>query len=194
MPSPSSKDLKRCIECLKQDKLIVVPTDTIYGILADALSYGAYKNLRSVRRPSGKPFVVLIPDISWVGKLGLKIDKSDLKLLFVKGITVVLPKRAKIYFWIGTKTVAVRIPREGFVRELLNLYKRPLLAPSANPEGKPPAKNVAQAKAYFGDKVCTYVEGDPVLKKPSALVDLSSDKRILRKGPYSSWSIRRLIR
>ncbi|MDQ7082312.1 MAG: Sua5/YciO/YrdC/YwlC family protein [Aquificota bacterium] len=123
MPRASSS-LERVLSCLKQGKPVVVPTDTIYGIVADALSYRAVQLLRKIRRPSGKPFIVLIPDPSWAGKLGLVADKRVLRLLSVPGLTLVLEKRGGIFHWLGRESVAVRYPRRGVhIRTLKEVWK-----------------------------------------------------------------------
>ena len=114
---PSS--VRLASEVLLKGGFVVVPTDTIYGILADALNYGAVSILRKLRRPSRRPFIVLIPDVFWLKKLGLVVKEEHLKLLSVPGLTLVLRKGSDLYYWLGRDTVAVRVPRKGFIFRLL---------------------------------------------------------------------------
>ncbi len=179
-------------EVLLKGELVVAPTDTIYGILADATNPEAVNRLRTLRRPSGRPFIVLVPDLPWAGKLGLELKKEHIKLLSLFGVTVVLRKRTGLYHWLGKETLAVRVPRRGFVHRLLKYLGRPVVAPSANPEGKPPAMTVGEAVKYFGNKVSLYVDGGRIGGKPSALVD-GKTLKVLRGGPYSFDSLNRLF-
>ena len=187
------RSVLRASEVIRAGGIVVAPTDTIYGILADATNYGAVKRLRSVRRPSGRPFLLIVPDVSWVGKIGLTLGREHLRLLSVPGVTVVLKRRVRLYHWLGRETVAVRIPRRGFVLRLVRHLGRPVVAPSANPEGKPPARTVEEAMEYFRDEVSLYVDGGRVEGRPSAVVRLEEGGfEILRTGVFSPDSLKRL--
>jgi len=142
---------------------VVAPTDTIYGILADATLPEAVGRLYRIRRPSRRPFIVLLPDPLWAEK----------------------------FSHLGARTVAVRYPRRGFVMKLLRKLNRPLVAPSANREGEPPARSVGEALAYFGADVDLYVEGDTSVGKASAVVD--AEGRIYRSGGYTPESLTRVL-
>ena len=191
MPRVSSS-LEEALSCLKEGKPVVVPTDTIYGIVADATNYRAVQLLKRIRRPSGRPFVVLIPDPSWAGKLGLVVDKRVLRLLSIPGLTLVLEKRGGLFWWLGRESIAVRYPRRGFIYQLLKKFARPLVAPSANPEGKPPARSIREAIKYFGEKVEVYVDGGFIENSPSSIVK-PSEHRIIRRGRLSYESINRIM-
>jgi len=100
----SSVDL--AAEVLLKGGFVVAPTDTIYGIMADALSYESVLRLQRLRRPSRRPFLVLIPDIPWAKKLGLDVRKEHVPLLTVPGLTLVLNKKTKLFHWLGRDTPA----------------------------------------------------------------------------------------
>ncbi len=181
-------------EVLLRGGFVVAPTDTIYGILADATNYEAVERLYSVRRPSRRTFIVLVPDIHWIRGLGLEINSRTLALLRYPRITLVLRKRTRLFKHLGISSLAVRRPREGFIYRLLKSLNRPLVAPSANREGKPPAINIHQAQKYFDDKVELYVDCGGIRGKPSALLSLTEEKpRIIRSGSYSFPCLERLI-
>ncbi len=189
---PSSPGLAAKI--LLEGGFVVAPTDTIYGILADALNYEAVVRLKQLRRPSGKPFLVLVPDLHWVRKLGLKANEIELRLLTTPGLTAVLRKEGRLYHWLGRETVAVRLPRKGFVLKLLRTLGRPVVAPSANPEGKAPARNPKEAVEYFGDSVSLYVDGGTVEGRPSTLVKLEGEKlRVLRRGLLNTPGLKKVL-
>jgi len=181
-------------EVLLRGGFVVAPTDTIYGILADALNYEAVLRLQKLRRPSRRPFLLLVPDLSWVRKLGLALEKRHMRLLSLPRLTLVLKRRTKLYHWLGGEAVAVRLPRSGFVLRLLKELGRPVVAPSANLEGKPPAKDVGEAFSYFSDEVSLYVDGGRIEGKPSTILKVEGGRvKVLRSGAMSSESLRRLL-
>ncbi len=183
------------VESLLRGEFVVAPTDTIYGILADALNYSAVRKLREVRRPSGRPFLVLIPDLSWVGKIGLSACNLERDLILAGGITVVLRKRGRLFHWLGVESTAVRIPKKGFIYRVIRRIGRPLVAPSANLEGKRPARSVGEAMEYFGEHVSLYVDGGKIEGGPSALVRLEGGNlEILRRGSFSGEAIERILK
>jgi L-threonylcarbamoyladenylate synthase len=186
--SPSSLPL--AVSALLRNEPVVAPTDTIYGILALATSFSAVEKLRKIRRPSGKPFIVLCPDLPWVRKLGLTLTRSEERAL-LKGVTVVLRKKGGLYYFLGTSTVAVRIPSGGFIGRLLKRLGRPVVAPSANPEGEPPAEDVDRAVNYFGDRVELYVDGGVRSGGPSPILKLFGKVEIIRRGRLSYRSLTR---
>lgn len=182
-------------EVLLKGGFVVAPTDTIYGILAEALNYEAVSRLQKLRRPSGRPFLVLVPNIFWVKKLGLVVEREHLKLLSVPGLTLVLRKRGGLHHWLGRETIAVRLPRKGFVLRLLKKLGRPLVAPSANLEGEPPARSIEEALEYFGDEVSLYVDGGGIERRPSTVVSLEGEGiEILRSGILSPDSLKRVLK
>lgn len=175
-------------DILKKGGIVVMPTDTIYGVLGSALNRQTVERIYKIRkRNPKKPFIVLIPSIQDLKKFGVRLDKKSHKILqkFWPGkISVVLKSKSRkmSYLHRGTNSLAFRIPKNGL---LLNLIKKtgPLVAPSANPEGSYPAKNILEAKNYFGDSVDFYVGGRAGNKKPSTLISLhNGETRILRKG------------
>ncbi|HHJ63291.1 MAG TPA: threonylcarbamoyl-AMP synthase [Aquifex aeolicus] len=199
MPEPDSRvvaqdnplSLIRATEVLRKGGLVVAPTDTIYGILADATLPEAVDRLYRIRRPSRRPFIVLLPDPLWAGKLGLAVDCRVLRLLSVPGLSVVVPKLSSLFGYLGAETVAVRYPRRGFVMRLLKELGRPVVAPSANREGEPPVRSAREALMIFGSRVDLYVEGDAPAGKASAVVDARG--RVYRSGGYTPKSLRRLL-
>ena len=100
-------------------------------------------------------------------------------------MSVVLPCPAKefSYLHLGTKTLAFRLPKSAKLQALLK-KTGPLVAPSANPEGKKPAETIAEAKDYFGDKVGMYVSASKrYFGKPSTLLSFVGKRpKVLREG------------
>ncbi|WP_333784161.1 L-threonylcarbamoyladenylate synthase [Thermocrinis sp.] len=182
----STKDISKVVKVLEKGGIVCAPTDTIYGLLADATNKEAVERLYEIRRPSGRPFIVLLPDISYVLKFDVLITKLSIALLSI-GVTVIFPKRTTIptYLTRWRKSIAFRVPAQGvFIKNLLKKFGKPLVAPSANPEGLKPASDIKEAMEYFGDKIDLYVKGAKLTGKPSTIVKLISKKaiKIIREG------------
>ena len=165
-----------------------MPTDTVYGLVGSALSRKTVARIYRVRkRTSEKPFIVLIGSIGDLKLFKIKVDnfsKRALSGIWPGKVSVILPCRAKNFSYLHreTKALAFRLPADVWLR---NLLKRtgPLVAPSANPEGLVPAKNIKEAKKYFGKKVDFYMSGKKPDKLPSTLIKIKNrDIIILRQG------------
>ncbi|HXF43935.1 MAG TPA: L-threonylcarbamoyladenylate synthase [Candidatus Paceibacterota bacterium] len=173
------------IKILRNGGIGVIPTDTIYGLVGSALSRRAVERIYRLRkRDRRKPFIVLIGSLADLGKFGVKVNERHLKLLKtlwpvrqVQGkpgpVSVILPCPNRKFFYLhrGTKSIAFRLPND---RKLTSLIRNtgPLVAPSANFSGKPPAKTVVEAKRYFGNKVDFYLDGGRLAGAPSTLVEV----------------------
>ncbi|AAC06854.1 L-threonylcarbamoyladenylate synthase [Aquifex aeolicus] len=189
----SKEALKEAVEILKKGGIIVAPTDTLYGILADATNEEAVKRLYKIRRPSGKPFLVLLPDESWLEKLCLDVKEEHKKLLKVEGLTLVFRKTCDKLDYVSKGTLAVRLPQKGFIRDLLSELKKPVVAPSVNPEGKKPAESVEEAYNYFGNKVDLYIDAGVIKGEPSTILDLTEGVKILREGKVKKEEIEKIL-
>ena len=173
---------------LKRDGIAVIPTDTLYGIVGSALSKKAvFRIYRLRKRNTQKPMIVLIGSYAQLRRFGIAPDAQFKKFLndFWPGkVSVVLPCTSPKFRYLhrGTKSVAFRMPRPTPLRRLL-VKTGPLVAPSANLEGEPPAKTIAEAKKYFGNRVDFYIDAGKMDSLPSTLVTLRGGKVVvLRKG------------
>lgn len=175
------------IKHLKSGGIAVMPTDTIYGLVGQALNTETVKQIYKIRKRSpDKPLIILISSLNDLKKFGIKLgdfEKEFLNQYWPGAVSVILPCVSTKFKYLhrGTKTLAFRLPKNKAVLEILK-KTGPLVAPSANPESLPPANNLTEAKNYFGDKVEYYGKGE--LKSPaSTLVKLEKDKiEILRVG------------
>lgn len=165
---------------------IVLPTDTLYGICADATNQKAVEKIYHLKwRNPNKPLIVLIENLQWLEKFfHLSVSGGIEKLfLFEKPISVILPIKGFDYISRGSGKIAFRLVKKGFIKEFLKAFGKPIVAPSANWEGHPPAKTPLQAYLYFGDAVPVYFDGGIRIGNPSALIDLSDGRfNVLRKG------------
>lgn len=159
------------IQILQSGGVGVLKTDTLYGVVASILYEDAVERVYSLRkRDLHKPCIILIADISQLSdvKDGALLQFMDAKWPGPVSIVVPAPDVPR-YLKREEDSIALRIPADTELRELL-AQTGPLIAPSANVQGEKPAKNIAEARAYFGEKVDFYVDsGDVENITPSQL-------------------------
>ncbi len=175
------------VKIIKNGGVGVFPTDTLYGIVADALVAKSVERIYDIKsRNETKPFIILISNISDLSKFGIKLTKDQSQYLdsvWPGPVSVILPCALKKlqYLHRGTNSLAFRFPKNKKILELISATG-PLVAPSANPEGLKPAETISVAKKYFGDKVDFYVSGGRKEGKPSTIVSMVSGAPVvLRK-------------
>ncbi len=181
---------------LRRGGIVVMSTDTTYGIVGSALRERTVNEIYRLRkRDLNKPFIVLIADKSDLKKFGVAPTKAQEKILDKvwpvcvrtrtgrPGPTSVIlpcPNERFAYLHRGKNSLAFRVPAK---RELRMLLRRigPLVAPSANPQGLPVAKNISEARAYFGHHVGFYQDSGIITASPSKLFDITDGtEKILR--------------
>lgn len=158
-----------------------MPTDTLYGLVGSAFSSETVEKIyRLKNRDPKKPLIVLIVDWQDLEKFGAEIfvaDKKILKKIWPGPVSVILPVKDSNFTYLhrGMKTIAFRWPKN---KRLLKTLKEtgPLVAPSANPEGLPPATTIAEAKKYFGRQINFYENGGTLAGTPSTLIKLQNGK------------------
>jgi len=175
------------IKLLKKDGVGVLLTDTLYGLVGQALNKKVVARIYKIKgRNNKKPLIILISSINDLKLFGIKINneiKKTLENFWPGPVSVVLfcPLKKFEYLHRGTKTLAFRLPNK---KSLINILKKtgPLVAPSANPENMPPAQNIKEAKQYFSNNVDFYLKGISPKGKPSTLVKIDvGEVVILRK-------------
>ena len=188
-------------------ELVVIPTDTVYGIAADAFSPAAVQRLLDAKgRGRQSPPPVLIPGQSMLDTLAEAVPDEVRELtrrFWPGGLTVILPAQSSLSWDLGDAhgTVALRMPANKVALALL-AETGPLAVSSANLTGKPAATTSAEAVDYFGDNVSVYLndglvgaENDGAPDPASTIVDataLSSGGklRIVRHGVITDDAIR----
>jgi len=145
-------------------ELIVMPTDTVYGVAADAFSPEAVQRLLDAKgRTRQAPPPVLIPGIPTLDALAESVP-DEVRALVAEfwpgGLTVILPARSSLHWDLGDTngTVALRMPDDRVALELLS-ETGPLAVSSANLTGQPAALTAAAAEQMLGDSVSVYLDG-----------------------------------
>lgn len=176
---------------VRNGECIVLPTDTVYGIGADAFSSEAVQGLLNAKeRGRDMPPPVLIAEVSMLRSMGTEISSQamDLARAFWPGaLTIIVRAQPNLRLDLGDRadTIAVRVPDQPFTRELLR-RTGPLAVSSANVSGHPAAMTADEAISQLGSSVSVYLDAGPASGPvPSTIVDLSSEPRILREGRIS---------
>lgn len=184
--------------------LVVLPTDTVYGVAADAFNPDAVAKLIEAKgRDRSAPPPVLIPGIPTLDALAEEVPdevRTLVKTYWPGALTIVLPARSSLVWDLGdTKgTVALRMPANRIALELLS-ETGPLAVSSANRTGSPAARTAAEAEAMLGESVSVYLDGGEGGELASTIVDATSlhlpegKLRILREGVIASGDIRALV-
>jgi len=148
------------ISALKNEQLIIAKTDTIYGILATANSEKAVEKLYEVkRRPLDNPVIILVADIDDIPNLAPSIKHKYQEISKNRPTTIVTKVNPNFlpHLPSSSRTLAFRVVSESPLAELIRTVGL-LVAPSANPSGEEPAKNVTEAINYFHELVPIYVD------------------------------------
>lgn len=188
-------DLSRAIKALKNGKIIVYPTDTLYGLGADIYNVDAVRKVFEIKkRPLDNPLSVAISDIDELEKIAFVTDKSRrLAKTFLPGrLTLVLKKRSIIPDIVtgGLNKVAVRIPDNKVALELLSEFG-PLTATSANIHGKKTPDIIREISMQFKDEgITVYLDIGRLADKPSTIVDATKRRiKIVREGAIAEKEI-----
>lgn len=157
-----------------------MPTDTLYGIVASALRPEAVERLYQVKsRMPAKPPIILIASIdnlSLFGVVPTDAQRAMLPRWWPGPVSIILPcsNPAFDYLHRGVGSLAFRLPDKLDLQTLL-AESGPLIAPSANPEGLPPATTIVEARNYFGDAVDFYIDGGVLEGRASTIIRLGAD-------------------
>lgn len=181
------KALNKAILAIKKGKVIICPTDTVYGFLADATKRQAVSRIFGIKkRPRQKLLPVFVKNFKMAKSVAL-IDKNQenfLKKIWPGKITVILKIKTGIKFYgVDEKTIALRIPKYKFLNNLLKKINKPLVQTSVNISGKPPLKNIKEIIEKFSKLDILIIDAGNLEKsKPSKIIDLTNkNKKILRK-------------
>jgi tRNA threonylcarbamoyl adenosine modification protein (Sua5/YciO/YrdC/YwlC family) len=164
----------------------VIPTDTVYGIVARAADAKAAARLYQLKKRDDKPGTLIAADIGQLEELGLKHRYLKAVEQFWPGaVSVVIPAASPelSYLHRGKMSLAVRIPDDKKLRALLR-QTGTLVTSSANHPGEPMATTIEQARNYFGKEVDFYVDGGDLSRhQPSTIIRIVDDAvEVLRPG------------
>ncbi len=190
------------VEHLLRGDLVVLPTDTVYGIAAHAFMPDAVAKLFAVKgRPSSRPIPILLPASAEVSAVCANVPPVAWRLAerFWPGALSMVLLRAPVVpdaVTAGGPSVAVRVPDHSLVRALCELLGAPLAATSANRHGQPSPVTPGQAWEAMGGRVALILDGGPCPGgQASTVLDLTvSPARIRRPGPVTAEALAELVR
>lgn len=167
-------DLKKTAQAIKGGKVVICPTDTVYGLLCDAVNKKAVDKLFKIKkRPKEKQIPIFVKDIRMAKKLA-KISKEQekfLKTVWPGKTTVVLRKKNQ------KGTIGLRIPKHKFVLDLMRRLGRSLTGTSANISGRPASTKIKEVLRQFRSQECqpdlVVDTGNLPRSKPSIVIDLT---------------------
>jgi L-threonylcarbamoyladenylate synthase len=199
-PEQRSRGIARAVAAVKNGGLVVLPTDTVYGVGADAFDSSAVAALLSAKgRGRDMPVPVLVGSWHTIDGLAFSVSTAmrDLVRAFWPGALSLVVRQAPSVQWdLGDArgTVMLRMPLHPVAIELLREVG-PMAVSSANVSGRPPAVNAEDARGQLGDLVDVYLDAGPSAQQAaSTILDLTgAEPRILRSGPVSAERIAEVL-
>lgn len=195
-------DVNQAVTVLECGGLVVVPTETLYGLAADGLNEMAIDKLFEVKgRPKNNPIMLQVANIDMLDQIVEHVPDAAKKLIhaFWPGpLTLILKKKTYISSILsaGTDTIGVRMPDQLLTLKIINMLNRPIAVPSANLSGQDPPKTPEEVEAQLeGKQIEGIVDaGECKIGMASTIVDLTRGKwRILREGPISEAQIAEVL-
>jgi len=191
--------IHQAIDTLKQGGIVAFPTDTVYGLGANASSHGAILRIyEAKRRPRHLALPLLLADVSQIPSVAR--DMPEIAWLLAKhflpgGLTLVLYKSPSVSSLItgGSEKIAVRVPAHPIPIALLEGLDAPITGTSANLTGRPSPLTTQEVHNQLGDRVDLIIDGECPGGVVSTVIDITTDPiRILREGAISSEDISRV--
>ena len=199
-PDARTDGLASAARTVRAGRLVVLPTDTVYGLGCDAFSAAAVRGLLAAKnRGPDMPVPVLVGSWSTIDGLVLGVPKTARDLIeafWPGGLSIVLPHAPSLSWDLGSTkgTVMLRMPLHPVALELLRDVG-PMAVSSANVSGRPPATTAAEAVGQLGDRVGVYLDGGPSGEPvASTIVDLTGDTpRVLREGAVTRDEVAKVL-
>ncbi len=193
--------IRRVSEIIKNGGVVAFPTETVYGVAADAFNEKAIRRVFEVKkRPLERPLPIQIGKKEEIFRLTRQISKVSLRVIeeFFPGPLTLILKKSKYVLDIvsaGNDTVAIRMPDDDIALHILREVNIPLVVPSANIFSKPPAATALEVKRCFENNIDIIVDGGKTkFGISSTILDLTDKPfRILRIGCISKETIEQVI-
>ena len=195
-----AQGLAAAVAALRRGELVVLPTDTVYGVGADAFAPNAVAAILAAKgRGREMPPPVLIPSVQTLDGLATHVPvyARDLIRAFWPGpLTLVFVAQSSLMWDLGETngTVAVRMPKDDIALKLLDVIG-PMAVTSANVSGQTPAKTILDAQAQLGSAVSVYLDAGPCPDSlPSTMLDCTGEAPvILRAGAVSAVRVQEVL-
>ena len=197
----SPETIKRCAEIIRNGGLLGIPTETVYGLGADALNEGAVRRIFEAKgRPQDNPLIIHVADASWISRYCENVPESAYRLAeaFWPGpLTMILPRKAIVPLRTtgGLETVGVRCPNHSATLALISAADVPIAAPSGNLSGRPSPTTAQHMREDMDGKIDAILDGGACsVGVESTIVDLTvSPPCLLRPGGLPLEALRQVL-
>lgn len=194
--------LEKAAELIKQGKIVIFPTETVYGIGTNGLDENAVRRLYEVKkRPLNKPISLLVSDMTMVDSIAKDITEIEYKIMekfFPGPLTIILKKKDIIpgILTAGKDTIGIRMPSGEIARKLVETAGVPIAAPSANISGEPSGTNLRKIMRHFEGKVDYCIDGgESELGISSTIIQvIEGNVKILRQGSITLEQINKILK
>jgi len=195
-PNERRRAVAHAVDLLRAGEVVALPTETVYGLAADALSAPAVvKIFETKKRPHFDPLIVHLPELAWVERVAVVEEKARplferLIAKFWPGpLTIVLPRREVVPSIVtaGLETIALRMTAHPIFSEVVRAFGGPLAAPSANRFGRISPTAAAHVMEELSGRIPLIVDGGPTEHGIESTVVAVRGGRIeiLRAGPVT---------
>jgi L-threonylcarbamoyladenylate synthase len=199
--NPNLSQIRKAAKIIQTGKLVAFPTETVYGLGANALDHTAVKKIFEAKgRPSDNPLIIHISDIADLGILADAIPKAAFDLIdrFWPGPLTLVLKKSKIVPKIttgGLNTVAIRMPKNKIAQALISESGTPIAAPSANVAGRPSPTTAQHVTEDLAEKIPMIIDGGSTkIGIESTVVDLSrKTPMLLRPGGITLEQLQKVL-
>ena len=181
-------NIQKAIACIKNEEVVGIPTETVYGIGVDPLSQAAVDKIFNLKeREESKPLSILVHSFHDLIKLKIISKVPEIVELYWPGpLTIIVESELNFADGVGTKipnSIGVRVPDNELTLELLK-KTGPLAVTSANISGQEDITNEKDAESVFGDKIGHYLQGSALHGSGSTIVDFRDEEfKVIREGP-----------
>lgn len=184
-------DLEKAAEILKNGGLAAIPTETVYGLAADAFNERAVRGIFAAKgRPADNPLIVHISDMDMMGRIAAEVPAAAYKLAeryWPGPLTIIMKKRPEVPYATsgGLDTVAIRFPSHPAAHRIIELAGTPLAAPSANLSGSPSPTTFRHCVNDLMGRVDAIVDGGPCsVGVESTVITLAGERPVLLRPGY----------
>lgn len=186
----NNDQMNRAAQVLKNGGLVAIPTETVYGLAANALDPHSVARIFAAKdRPFFDPLIVHLADVNWWPRVVSDfppLAKQLAERFWPGPLTLILPKQPSVPDLVtsGLATVGIRVPDHPLTRQLLQLVNLPLAAPSANPFGRLSPTTAEHVRQQLGNRVDLILDGGPCrIGVESTIVQVTDNKAtLLRPG------------
>ena len=197
----TQENIEKAAEIIRRGGLLGIPTETVYGLGANALNADACRRIYEAKgRPQDNPLIIHVPDASWLSRYCEKVPESAYRLAeaFWPGpLTMILPKREIVPYRTtgGLETVGVRCPNHPVTLAVIAAADVPIAAPSGNTSGRPSPTSAADMLEDMDGKIDGIFDGGPCgVGVESTIIDLTCQPpRLLRAGGLPLEELERVL-